>query len=153
MQGFRKGSFDVLVATDIAARGIDVQGVSHVINFDVPNTPEAYTHRIGRTGRAEREGQAVTFATREDAAWLRATERKLGAPIQRLKVRGFEEERIDTRGSGGGSRSNGPNGRRGGNGGARGASRGSEGARSRSRGSKSGRPAGASSGRPRRRQR
>jgi ATP-dependent RNA helicase RhlE len=92
MKGFRKGQFDVLVATDIAARGIDVQGVSHVINFDVPNTPEAYTHRTGRTGRSETEGCALTFATREDLAWLRATERKLGAPIPRRNIPGFEED-------------------------------------------------------------
>ncbi|MBW2713873.1 MAG: DEAD/DEAH box helicase [Deltaproteobacteria bacterium] len=90
MDGFRKSRFDVLVATDIVARGIDVQGVSHVINFDVPNTPEAYTHRIGRTGRAEREGRAVTFATSDDVAWLRATERKLGESIPLHKVEGFE---------------------------------------------------------------
>jgi ATP-dependent RNA helicase RhlE len=63
MQGFRSRRYDILVATDIAARGIDVSGVSHVINFDVPNTPEAYTHRIGRTGRAECEGVACTFVT------------------------------------------------------------------------------------------
>jgi ATP-dependent RNA helicase RhlE len=96
MEGFRKRRFDVLVATDIAARGIDVQGVSHVINYDVPNTPEAYTHRIGRTGRAELEGQAVTFATREDVSWLRATERKLGAKIPRRTVAGFEGESINS---------------------------------------------------------
>lgn len=90
MKGFRTGKFDVLVATDIAARGIDVQGVSHVINFDVPNTPEAYTHRTGRTGRSETEGCALTFATREDRAWLRATERKLGEPIPRRQIPGFE---------------------------------------------------------------
>jgi ATP-dependent RNA helicase RhlE len=95
MQGFRKQRYDVLVATDIAARGIDVQGVSHVINFDVPGTPDAYTHRIGRTGRAEREGQALTFVTRADTAWLRDTERKLGAPIVRRTVEGFEPEHID----------------------------------------------------------
>lgn len=96
MQGFRKRLFDVLVATDIAARGIDVQGVSHVINFDVPNTPDAYTHRIGRTGRAECEGQALTFVTRDDGAWLRATERKLGNSIPRRTVEGFEVEPIGT---------------------------------------------------------
>ncbi|MHC4261315.1 MAG: DEAD/DEAH box helicase [Planctomycetota bacterium] len=81
MDGFRSGSFDVLVATDIAARGIDVAGVSHVINFDVPNTPEAYTHRIGRTGRAERQGSAFTFATRDDGAQIRAIEKHLGEKI------------------------------------------------------------------------
>ena len=92
MKGFRKGRFDILVATDIAARGIDVQGVSHVINFDVPNTPGAYTHRTGRTGRSENEGYALTFATRDDVAWLRATERKLGAPIPRRNFPGFESD-------------------------------------------------------------
>ncbi len=95
MQGFRKRRYDVLVATDIAARGIDVRGVSHVINFDAPNTPDAYTHRIGRTGRAELEGRALTFVTRDDRDWLRATERKLGNPIARHTVQGFEGESID----------------------------------------------------------
>ncbi|MGH0033692.1 MAG: DEAD/DEAH box helicase [Myxococcota bacterium] len=104
MEGFRKGRFDVLVATDIAARGIDVQGISHVVNFDVPNTPEAYTHRIGRTGRAERDGWAVTFATRDDGSWLRATERKLGAPIPRRSVEGFEGETIESGKRGGSGR-------------------------------------------------
>ncbi len=97
MSGFRKRSFDVLVATDIAARGIDVQGVSHVINFDVPNTPDAYTHRIGRTGRSECYGQALTFVTSDDADWLRATERMLGAAIPRQTVEGFDPVAIETR--------------------------------------------------------
>ncbi|MCK9997311.1 MAG: DEAD/DEAH box helicase [Candidatus Krumholzibacteria bacterium] len=92
MRGFRTRRFDILVATDIVARGIDVSGVSHVINFDVPNTPEAYTHRIGRTGRAEREGVACTFVTGSDHGWLRATERMIGLPIQRLQVEGFEPD-------------------------------------------------------------
>ncbi len=116
MGGFRKRRFDVLVATDIAARGIDVKGVSHVINFDVPNTPEAYTHRIGRTGRAELEGRALTFVTRADTAWLRATERKLGAAIPRRKVEGFEVESIE---SGAGRERSRPAGRRGGPSGSR----------------------------------
>jgi ATP-dependent RNA helicase RhlE len=90
MKGFRARKYDVLVATDIVARGIDVTGVSHVINFDVPNTPEAYTHRIGRTGRAEREGVACTFVTGEDRDWVRATERMIGAPIPRRNVEGFD---------------------------------------------------------------
>jgi ATP-dependent RNA helicase RhlE len=98
MSGFRARRFDVLVATDIAARGIDVSGVSHVINFDVPNTPEAYTHRIGRTGRSEREGIARTFVTRDDGAWLRATERMIGAPIRREVAEGFAPERTDAPG-------------------------------------------------------
>ena len=142
MEGFRKRRFDVLVATDIAARGIDVQGVSHVINFDVPNTPDAYTHRIGRTGRAELEGQALTFVTRDDTAWLRATERRLGAAIPRRKIDGFEAESIDRRGS---SSTPGAAGRRGGSG----PSRSGEGARPRRRSNGSGRRA---SSRSRRRQ-
>ncbi len=92
MRGFRDRHFDILVATDIAARGIDVSGVSHVINYDVPNTPEAYTHRIGRTGRSEREGKACTFVTGEDWGWVRATERMIGEPIPRQQVESLTEE-------------------------------------------------------------
>jgi ATP-dependent RNA helicase RhlE len=91
MRGFRDRRFDILVATDIAARGIDVSDVSHVINYDVPNTPEAYTHRIGRTGRSETEGRACTFVTGEDWGWVRATERMIGEPIQRRQVESFTE--------------------------------------------------------------
>jgi ATP-dependent RNA helicase RhlE len=92
MRGFRTRKYDILVATDIVARGIDVSGVSHVINFDVPNTPEAYTHRIGRTGRAELSGIACTFVTGEDHSWLRATERMIGSKIPRKEIDGFEAE-------------------------------------------------------------
>ncbi|MGI9332006.1 MAG: DEAD/DEAH box helicase [Gammaproteobacteria bacterium] len=92
MRGFRSRHYDIMVATDIVARGIDVIGVSHVINFDVPNTPEAYTHRIGRTGRAEREGVACTFVTGGDRDWVRATERMIGAPIPRRRIEGFESD-------------------------------------------------------------
>jgi len=94
MGGFRSRRYDILVATDIAARGIDVSGVSHVINFDVPNTPEAYTHRIGRTGRAELSGVACTFVTSADLSWVRATERMIGSPIQRREVDGFGMEAV-----------------------------------------------------------
>ena len=90
MGGFREGRFNILVATDLASRGIDVPGVSHVINFDVPNTPEAYTHRIGRTGRAERSGRAYTFVSREDAGAVRAIERSLGSAITRRRMPGFD---------------------------------------------------------------
>jgi len=90
MNGFRARRFNILVATDLVARGIDVSGVSHVINFDVPSTSEAYIHRIGRTGRAEREGIACTFVTGNDRDWVLATERMIGAPITRRKVPGFE---------------------------------------------------------------
>jgi ATP-dependent RNA helicase RhlE len=89
MGGFREGRFDVLVATDIAARGIDVARVSHVINFDVPNTPDAYTHRIGRTGRAERSGKACTLVSDSDHAAVRDIERRLGAAIPSCQVPGF----------------------------------------------------------------
>jgi ATP-dependent RNA helicase RhlE len=91
MRDFRDRKCDFLVATDIAARGIDVSDISHVINFDVPNTPEAYTHRIGRTGRAEREGKACTFVTGEDWGWVRATERMIGEPIPRAEIENFTE--------------------------------------------------------------
>jgi ATP-dependent RNA helicase RhlE len=89
MQGFRDGRYDVLVATDIAARGIDVENVSHVINFDVPNTPDAYTHRIGRTGRAERSGKAYTFVTHEDFPAIKDIEAQLGMHIPRVKLTDF----------------------------------------------------------------
>ena len=109
MKGFREGNFDILVATDIAARGIDVSGISHVINFDVPNTPETYTHRIGRTGRSGNEGRAFTFVTADDRDWIRATERMIGSAIRQEKVDGFELGASDpsSRGGGRGSRSGG----------------------------------------------
>lgn len=81
MDGFRAGRYRILVATDIAARGIDIASVSHVINFDMPSTVEAYTHRIGRTGRAAREGDAFTFVTREDQPMVRRIEHAMGTKI------------------------------------------------------------------------
>ena len=98
MRGFRDRRYDILVATDIASRGIDVSGVSHVINFDVPTTPETYTHRIGRTGRGEREGVAYTFVTPDDGSWLRATERIIGSPIPQRKADGFVFDHSQTPG-------------------------------------------------------
>ncbi|EHJ48140.1 DEAD/DEAH box helicase domain protein [Solidesulfovibrio carbinoliphilus subsp. oakridgensis] len=92
MDGFRRGSFQVLVATDIAARGIDVSQVGHVVNFDIPDTAEAYTHRIGRTGRAEHEGQAHTFVTGEDMGMVRAIESHMKKPLPRREVEGFEPD-------------------------------------------------------------
>jgi len=83
LNGFRRGEFKVLVATDIAARGIDVSGISHVINFDMPATVDAYTHRIGRTGRAACTGEAMTFACREDRKIISQIERSLGAKLVR----------------------------------------------------------------------
>lgn len=84
MDGFRSGRWKVMVATDIAARGIDITQVSHVINYDVPDTAEAYTHRIGRTGRMARIGTAYTLATREDLPMIRSIERLLGKPLKRI---------------------------------------------------------------------
>jgi ATP-dependent RNA helicase RhlE len=84
LDDFRKGDVHVLVATDIAARGIDVSMVSHVVNYDVPDTEEAYTHRIGRTGRAKHEGDAVTFVTREDDDMIRRIERRINERIPRV---------------------------------------------------------------------
>jgi ATP-dependent RNA helicase RhlE len=83
LEGFRAGRYRVLVATDIAARGIDVAGISHVVNFDLPQTPEDYVHRIGRTARAEASGLASSFASPEEADRLRAIERHLGEPVPR----------------------------------------------------------------------
>lgn len=83
LDGFRDGTFGVLVATDIAARGIDVTGISHVINYDLPDTAETYTHRTGRTGRANHAGQALTFAGQEDAKMVAQIERCLGKKMDR----------------------------------------------------------------------
>ncbi|GFO56000.1 ATP-dependent RNA helicase RhlE [Geomonas sp. Red276] len=90
LDGFRDGSYQILVATDIAARGIDVSQVSHVINYDIPDTPEAYTHRIGRTGRAARTGDAFTLVTAEDDLMVRRIETILGTKIERRRVEGFD---------------------------------------------------------------
>ena len=87
--GFRKGKYDILVATDIAARGIDVADISHVINFDMPDTVDAYTHRIGRTGRAEETGEAFTFAMPDDTAMIRSIEKVLGSRLERRQLDGF----------------------------------------------------------------
>ena len=100
LQGFRDGSYRILVATDIAARGIDVSQISHVINFDIPDTAETYVHRIGRTGRAARNGDAFTFVTPEDGGMVTAIERMLGAPLPRRNLTGFDYEVPPPAGSG-----------------------------------------------------
>jgi ATP-dependent RNA helicase RhlE len=89
LEGFKSGKYDIMVATDIAARGIDVAGVTHVINYDIPKHPEDYVHRIGRTGRAQREGDAFTLITGEDADAATAVERYLGQRVERLRLDGF----------------------------------------------------------------
>jgi ATP-dependent RNA helicase RhlE len=88
MDSFRSGRAKVMVATDIAARGIDVSQITHVINFDLPDTAEAYTHRIGRTGRMTRLGTALSLATHEDLPMVRTIERLLGRSLERRKLAG-----------------------------------------------------------------
>jgi len=92
---FRAGEVRILVASDVAARGLDVQGLSHVFNFDVPIHPEDYVHRIGRTGRAGNQGRAFTIATPEEGKALRAVERLINQPIPVLAVEGFEHPEFD----------------------------------------------------------
>ncbi len=89
LAGFKSGKYEIMVATDIAARGIDVAGVSHVINYDVPENPEDYVHRIGRTGRAQAVGDAFTLVTPENADDIRAIQRFIGQRIPELKLEGF----------------------------------------------------------------
>ena len=90
LDGFRSGKFDILVAADIAARGIDVSDISHVINFDMPDTVDAYIHRIGRTGRAEATGKAFTFCVPEDEGMIRDIEKVLKHKIERERLEGFD---------------------------------------------------------------
>jgi ATP-dependent RNA helicase RhlE len=90
MIGFRDGTFQILVATDVAARGIDVTQISHVINYDMPDTTDAYTHRIGRTGRNAKTGDAFTFITSEDEDMVRSIERVLRAKVKRCTLNGFD---------------------------------------------------------------
>ncbi len=90
LEGFRSGQYQVLVATNIAARGLDVEGISHVINYDVPEHPEDYVHRIGRTARAEADGDAITLVTPDDEAVIHRIERLLGYKIERKTLPGFD---------------------------------------------------------------
>ncbi len=90
IKGFKSGRFQVMVATDIAARGIDIASISHVINFDMPDTVDAYIHRIGRTGRAERNGDAFTLVTPEDRGMVRALERSMKQQLDSRELDGFE---------------------------------------------------------------
>lgn len=90
LDGFRDGTFQILVATDIAARGIDVTRISHVINYDIPSTPEAYIHRIGRTGRATHSGEALTLITGDDRNMVRAINRIIGSKIEQRILPAFD---------------------------------------------------------------
>jgi ATP-dependent RNA helicase RhlE len=90
LAGFKSGKYRVLVATDIAARGIDVEALSHVVNFDVPAVPEDYIHRVGRTGRAELTGEAYTFVAPDEESDLRAIERAIGKSLPRVTLPDFD---------------------------------------------------------------
>jgi len=90
LKGFRSGQHQIMVATDIAARGLDVESISHVINFDMPDTADAYIHRIGRTGRAERMGDAFTLVTPDDNDMIRSLERIMGKPLSRKTLTDFD---------------------------------------------------------------
>ena len=90
LAAFKNGHTRVLVATDIVARGIDVEALDHVVNFDVPHTPDDYIHRVGRTARAEMTGDAYTLVSPDEEDTIRAIERALGRTIERRKVEGFD---------------------------------------------------------------
>jgi ATP-dependent RNA helicase RhlE len=90
LEDFKSGKIRVLVATDIAQRGLDVSGISHVINYDVPQQPEDYVHRIGRTGRAAATGDAYTFMAPDEIAMVRTIERTIGQQIPRISVPGYD---------------------------------------------------------------
>ncbi|TIH13210.1 DEAD/DEAH box helicase [Marinifilum sp. JC120] len=96
LDGFRDGTFKVMVATDIAARGIDCDRISHVINLDVPDTAETYTHRIGRTGRAGRSGSAFSFVTRDDLRLMREIEKAVGYSIEHRELEDFDYDKPNT---------------------------------------------------------
>ncbi len=92
MEGFRKGRYDVLVATDIAARGIDITDIETVINYDMPDTLDGYTHRVGRTGRAERTGEALSLASPADTLLVREIQEQLGEPVEQRELPDFDYE-------------------------------------------------------------
>lgn len=91
LRKFKEGAIEVLVATDVAARGLDISGVTHVYNFDVPQDPESYVHRIGRTGRAGKTGMAMTFITPREKSMLRAIEQTTKRKMDRMKEPTLDE--------------------------------------------------------------
>ncbi len=94
LERFRSGEYSILVATDLAARGLDVQGISHVINYNVPGSAEDYIHRVGRTGRAQAVGDAFTFMARDELGIIREVERTLGKPIPRVTLSDFDYHQV-----------------------------------------------------------
>ena len=86
LRQFKEGKIDILVATDVAARGLDISGVTHVYNFDIPQDPESYVHRIGRTGRAGKHGMAITFVTPREMGYLRIVEETTKKRMEKLKT-------------------------------------------------------------------
>jgi ATP-dependent RNA helicase RhlE len=90
LKGFKEGYYQVMIATDVAARGLDIDSISHVINYDIPDTADAYVHRIGRTGRAERTGDAFTLFTPDDVKILKDIEKRLGYKIDRVTLDDFD---------------------------------------------------------------
>jgi ATP-dependent RNA helicase RhlE len=99
LESFRRGAHQVLVATDIAARGLDIEDISHVINYDIPEEPENYIHRIGRTGRAEAEGDAFTLMAPEEEPWITAVERILNHRLPRVLLPDFTYKKSTVAGS------------------------------------------------------
>jgi ATP-dependent RNA helicase RhlE len=95
IDGFRGNQYDILVATDVASRGIDVADIAHVINYDMPDTADAYTHRVGRTGRAHHTGEALTLAEPEDEPMVREIEHVLGETLERRRLPDFNYEGFD----------------------------------------------------------
>ena len=99
MDAFKQGKINILISTDVAARGIDVHGITHVVNYDVPQYPKDYVHRIGRTGRLDARGKAITFVSREEMEYFRRIEEFIGKKIPRIEIRqaGRIKERLDYR--------------------------------------------------------
>jgi len=94
LSGFKAGEIRVLVATDVAARGIDINLLPHVVNYELPRAPADYVHRIGRTGRAGEEGQAVSLVSHDEVAALRLIEKLMNKPIKREQIEGFEQAAV-----------------------------------------------------------
>ncbi len=90
LEGFKKGDFEILIATDVAGRGLDISGISHVVNYDVPRNPENYVHRIGRTGRANTEGDALTLFSSDEVEEVKAIEAFISQKIERIKLEDFD---------------------------------------------------------------